>query len=374
MPLTSELFKNNNELQACAAKDSAHIVADEPPLRRGVNNQGAHVALIHTALRRVMASPVFGLEEATETYGPKTAEVVRQFKAAQTPPLLNKALGQTTPDNIVGKLTIAALDTAVSRKKQPPGGGGGPANTAAFTVVPFNEPSPFLISQQKDNRSEDDLEFTKRPPRGVPRDSLEKIGIARALPTLGQETEMLAELSGGGQIGRDMGNIFIRNSSVQVVDFANNSSLSNAVRTSTVFPGVNNGVRDQITRALKAGIASRKVVDFHDLAAAQGAIDPPVFGFSFADRKLKFAIGGMKGVDLFLTSFDASVFPRRWQGTLRYDFFDHFGINDSDTILDSSGHGSFGQAAMWVMQHESHPGHFPFISRITVIVDVTDSL
>ena len=374
MALTSELFKNNNQLQACAATDSAHIVADEPPLRRGVNNQGAHVALIHTALRRVMANPSFGLEEATETYGPKTAEVVRQFKAAQRPPLLNKALGQTTPDNIVGKLTIAALDTAVSRKKQPPGGGGGPANSVPFTVVPFNEPSPFLISQQKDNRGEDDLDFNKRAPRGVPQSSREKIVIARAIPTLALETEMLTELSGGGQIGRDMGNIFIRNSSVQEIPFANNSPLSNAVRTSTVFPRVNNGVRDQITRTLKAGIASRKVVDFHDLAAAQGAIDPPVFGFSFADRQLKFAIGGMKGVNLFLTSFDASVVPRRWQGTLRYDFFDHFGINDSDTILDTSGHGSPGQIGMWVMQHERHPGHFPFISRITVIVDVTDAL
>ena len=51
MALTSELFKNNKELQACAERDSAHIVADEPPLRRGENNQGAHVALIHTALR-----------------------------------------------------------------------------------------------------------------------------------------------------------------------------------------------------------------------------------------------------------------------------------------------------------------------------------
>ena len=81
----------------------------------------------------------------------------------------------------------------------------------------------------------------------------------------------------------------------------------------------------------------------------------------------------MKGVDLFLTSFDASVFPRRWTATLRYDFFDHFGINDSDTILDANGHGSFGQAAMWVMQHERRPGHFPFISRITVIVDFIDA-
>ena len=120
MDLTSKLFKGNQQLQDCANLDSAHIVADEPPLRRGVNAQGAHVALIHQALREVMPSPSFGLEEATETYGPKTAEVVRQFKAKQNPPILNAALRQTVPDNIVGKQTIAALDAQVGRKKPAP--------------------------------------------------------------------------------------------------------------------------------------------------------------------------------------------------------------------------------------------------------------
>ena len=119
MALTSELFKNNGKLQDCLIRDSAHIVADEPPLRRGENAQGEHVALIHKALRQVMPNPSFGLEEATETYGPKTAEVVRQFKAMQNPPILNKALRQTIPDNIVGKQTIAALDEQVGRKKPP---------------------------------------------------------------------------------------------------------------------------------------------------------------------------------------------------------------------------------------------------------------
>jgi hypothetical protein len=120
MILTSDLFQNVKELEDCAKLDSKHIVADEPPLRRGKNNQGPHIALIHKALRRIMPSPSFGLEEATETYGPKTAEVVRQFKAAQTPPILNQALGQTVPDNIVGKRTIVALDKQAARKKQPP--------------------------------------------------------------------------------------------------------------------------------------------------------------------------------------------------------------------------------------------------------------
>jgi hypothetical protein len=155
----------------------------------------------------------------------------------------------------------------------------------------------------------------------------------------------------------------------------NDSALSKAVRNSSPFPGAHAKVRDEITKVFKASIASRKVVDFHDLAASKEVITPPVFGFSFAkDRQLKFAIGGMKGVDLFLSKFDASVFPRRWSATLIYNFIDHFGINDSDLIFDGNGHGSQGQANMWVMQHERHPGHFPFISRITVVIDVQDAL
>ena len=117
MRLTSDLFKDNQKLQDCARFDKDHLVAAEPPLRRAENAQGPHVALVHQALRKVMPSVSFGLEEATETYGPKTAEVVRQFKANHKPPILNARLRQTVPDNIVGIQTIQALDAAVGRAK-----------------------------------------------------------------------------------------------------------------------------------------------------------------------------------------------------------------------------------------------------------------
>ena len=81
-----------------------------------------------------------------------------------------------------------------------------------------------------------------------------------------------------------------------------------------------------------------------------------------------------RGVDLFLKRFEATVTPRSWKATLVYDFFDHFGANDSDTILDSSGHGTPGQVALWVMQHERHPGHFPFIPKVTEEIDLEDTL
>jgi len=375
MPLTSGLFKDDDQLQKCANVDSAHIVADEPPLRRGVNDKGPHIALIHRALRQILPAPNFGLEEPTETYGPKTAELIRQFKAAHKPsPILNKALGQTVPDNIIGIQTIAALDDAVRRnKKQPPGGGrGGPANSQPFTVVPFNETKPFLISQQKDNRNEDDLDFTKRAPVGVDTLTLARIGLLRTESTFLLERRMLGELATGGQtLALNMGNIFIQNNVARrVVPFNNDSSLSRAVRTSLAFTAEHVKMRDRITAVFKASIAARKVVDFNDLAEPLKAVTPPSINFSLSDRVLKFAVGGTKGSDVFLSNFDASVLPRRWKGTLTYDIFDHFGINDDDTVRDRRGHGSDGQVAMWVMQHERHPGHFAFIPRITVVIDV----
>src|SRR5262245_59784983 len=122
MVLTSNLFtkpaneKSNQKLRDCERSDLAHIVAAEPEKGiRGVNDQGGHVALIHQALRKVMPNPTFGLEEATETYGPNTARVVQQFKANHNPPILNKALHQTVPDNIVGKQTIFFLDQEVKK-------------------------------------------------------------------------------------------------------------------------------------------------------------------------------------------------------------------------------------------------------------------
>ena len=84
MPLTSEPFKNNRQLQDCLVRDSAHIVADEAPLCRGENAQDAHVALIHKGTPPGYGNPSFGLEEARETYGPKTAEGVRRADTQQS--------------------------------------------------------------------------------------------------------------------------------------------------------------------------------------------------------------------------------------------------------------------------------------------------
>ena len=60
-----------------------------------------------------------GTEVSRAEYGPATAAAVLQFKRERN--ILNTALRQTVPDDIVGKKTIAALDAEMLKKQLPPG-------------------------------------------------------------------------------------------------------------------------------------------------------------------------------------------------------------------------------------------------------------
>jgi peptidoglycan hydrolase-like protein with peptidoglycan-binding domain len=102
--LTSILFKNCRELQACAVKNSAHVT---PGAR------GEHVARIQKALNL--------LEEARldldGIYGSATASAVLAYKRKRH--IINPSY-QTAPDNIVGIKTIAAMDRELNALPRPP--------------------------------------------------------------------------------------------------------------------------------------------------------------------------------------------------------------------------------------------------------------
>ena len=101
MPLRSRLFADNQQLQDCLVRDSAHVV---PGAR------GDHVALIQSALVRLRAlEPGDACTEA-RTYGPKTAAAVLRYKSELG--IINGSY-QNQADDIVGKRTIASLDEAI---------------------------------------------------------------------------------------------------------------------------------------------------------------------------------------------------------------------------------------------------------------------
>ena len=111
MPLVSKLFRDDQELQACLVSDPHHVVP---------GSQGEHVGRIQKALVTLGAGTIAEDEVDAVFYGETTARTVLTFKG---PPrnILNTALGQVTPDDIVGKRTIAALDQElVAYENRPP--------------------------------------------------------------------------------------------------------------------------------------------------------------------------------------------------------------------------------------------------------------
>ncbi len=98
MPLQSRLFRENKRLQACLIDNNSHVT-------RG--SQGDHVGLIQYAALRLEGGRIQGPEINAQLYGPDTAAVVLAYKTRRR--IINPAY-QTAPDDIVGRLTIAALD------------------------------------------------------------------------------------------------------------------------------------------------------------------------------------------------------------------------------------------------------------------------
>jgi len=110
MPLMSNHFRNNDRLNNCLVNDAAHVVPGQ---------SGSHVELIQNALVAIESSGIAPSERAAKIYGNTTASAVLDYKKKRN--LINRSY-QTTADNIVGKMTIAALDQdmlALERRMAP---------------------------------------------------------------------------------------------------------------------------------------------------------------------------------------------------------------------------------------------------------------
>jgi len=105
MGLVSKAFQGDPKLEACLIQDSAHVTP---------GTVGEHVGKIQTALILVDSSSIDAGEKAAKRYGPSTAAAVLAFKRKRN--VVNYSY-QTQADNIVGKMTIAALDKEVLAKE-----------------------------------------------------------------------------------------------------------------------------------------------------------------------------------------------------------------------------------------------------------------
>ena len=105
MALLSHLFHDDRALESCLVNDSAHIT---------VGASGDHVSKIHTALLILDGASVAATELRTQQYGASTAAAVLAFKRRRG--IVNTSY-QTTADDIVGKMTIAAMDKELVSKE-----------------------------------------------------------------------------------------------------------------------------------------------------------------------------------------------------------------------------------------------------------------
>jgi hypothetical protein len=105
MPLRSRLFAGDAKLEDCAVRDQAHLTP---------GTQGAHVGKVQYALDVIDNLKIERQELMKQVYGPSTADAVLSFKRRRA--IINRAY-QTTADNIVGRMTIAALDAAMLQKQ-----------------------------------------------------------------------------------------------------------------------------------------------------------------------------------------------------------------------------------------------------------------
>lgn len=98
MALQSKLFRDDPRLQRCLIDHAAHVTP---------GSVGDHVHKIQTALILLDDLVIDSSEIMRKEYGPSTTGAVLAFKRARN--IINYSY-ETQVDNIVGKMTIAAMD------------------------------------------------------------------------------------------------------------------------------------------------------------------------------------------------------------------------------------------------------------------------
>ena len=141
MPLISNLFKDNQRLQACLVSDPAHVTPE---------STGEHVRLIQFALLDIEDAPIAQTELDAQRYGPTTAAAVLAFKKKRN--IINRAY-QSSPDNVVGKMTINALDKAMYERQYTPRSRDGRCPRGTPAVQPILRPRTLTsILQHRPSR------------------------------------------------------------------------------------------------------------------------------------------------------------------------------------------------------------------------------
>ncbi|RAR57582.1 hypothetical protein C7401_115138 [Paraburkholderia unamae] len=101
--LHSDELRDDPKLEACATSPSGHLRVGTPP--------GPHILKIQLAIERLRPTgpSISAAEKSAMSYGPTTARAVLNYKTTHLPPIINFSY-QRVPDDIVGQMTIVAMD------------------------------------------------------------------------------------------------------------------------------------------------------------------------------------------------------------------------------------------------------------------------
>lgn len=376
-------LKVRARLQRCADSDPDHIFQGHDP-------KGDHVSAIHAAL--VALVPNHGISSSeleNGVYGPTTASAVLKFKST---PALNGTgkmilyAGQTKPDSIVGKQTIAALDAQLAKAEPgpeppppPP-----PPQPGKFNFLPIKAP-PLLIKFGADDPKKQDLE-------DAPVDrSATTIKAKLATQILGQgriteefcKNKLLLFIMQGGAQAQEMAQFFFLNQQRPPSFFRDFKGdhfwVKEVVKDksfTTNHANLSNAIRDALQELADGSPLTPKVVDINKLENGS-SFQPRKFAefsnrisFAFqgdharvAGNPLAFGIGDIQGLEVRVTEF-AGQPDGSYKGKLQYILWDHYGSDDGD-IIDP------GQASLWLLQRkmvdgQNKIGFEPYRVKITV--------
>ncbi len=107
MTLSSNLFAGDPRLEACAVSNPDHVTP---------GSIGPHVRKIQAAVMTLDGADIDEAELDAASYGPSTAAAVLAYKTKRD--IVNRSY-QTQADNIVGIMTIKALDDELVASEVP---------------------------------------------------------------------------------------------------------------------------------------------------------------------------------------------------------------------------------------------------------------
>ena len=195
--------------------------------------------------------------------------------------------------------------------------------------------------------------------------------LFRQMSTFTLQAIMGGELSTlGGEIGTKM--------------FAQFAMASQAMRTHGVGSPLSTEVSKSLT-FLRAWLAAMLIIDSQVQAQAAAChIDwrtlhlfpPELPDLTFAAQdgdsvQLNAVLGGTQGLTVSIVDFTVPPGGRTYAARLIFEIYDDFGVDDTD-LDPSTGHGSPGLFAFWVLQHE-RPTHTPFVNHVVVDVPISGS-